>query len=213
MSFSLQSLLPKQQESELNSTALFLSLYLVLLAFFILLNSISHPDGKKTGEVVSSVNIAFEANHDEQNFIIKKSVEVPVGDDIQLGGYLAALEEVVAKEVQLVSVDNSQGNVMQAIFPIAAFFASKKAYILPNKQPFMTEMAKTLKEDISVEIVLTTESYDDSKLAISRLATLATRLETLGVDDGNIHVGVIPSSKEQIQLSFVVISGEDGNGK
>jgi hypothetical protein len=203
-----------QSPKEVDNAPLFVSVYVVILAFFIVLNSMSKVDQSKLENLVESVNQAF--NMPSKVFTTKEK------DD---GG----LNEVVAQffnEVQnwaqtIFKIDGleiiKKGNTMLVRIPTNKIFSEGKAEFTESSEPKVKELARLLSGwmqnfRLTAEIVIETSGYELANektleiLAIERAGLFAETLTEMGVNGMNIAPGIRKTGEDFIAFRFVLFA-------
>lgn len=194
------------------SVMVFLSLYLLLLAFFILLNTISQREQRRSQMAIGSVAATFRAPLPTEVVDLTTST----------GRGVLASADPFHRQIKKVFEDTlpidaekviSNGNVMRISVPADNVFH-------PNSESFRTEIA-TLLEGIAdgvtkrdpgvrfeVEMVIESGSSvpaiegDRLPLPLRRAGAFARRMRSAGVAAHSVIVGIGPGSSDDIQFSF-----------
>jgi len=198
-----------------NSRTLLFSIFLVLLAFFIMLNSISLIDARKKHQSLQSVQDKFSRK--------KKLVEEP---DIVISAretekealplsYFGTAEKIAREPVELVKgriiLEESS---MRMLIPIDAFFVKDKAEIKDFQMAFMQRLADQMvrykKIDIEFSLPDSGPAPYDGKhnLAVARAAAFAREMQNLGIDAGEIYTGVKPEDSNFLTIAFFLRDAE-----
>jgi hypothetical protein len=198
-----------------SSMSLFVSLYLVILAFFILLNSISKIEKEKQAESINSLKDTFsDVKHDEDIPYIEQSSSA--GKDVDTTSYFAPVKKIAADVLELTDAQIIEtGNTMEMIIPVDKFYAPKNAQILERQEIFLNRMADELTKMsggiyVDVEFMIgfliggtgpgTTE--EERKLSIDRAGTFARYMVQIGVNPESVFIGVTEDETKDIRLTF-----------
>lgn len=191
-----------------DAASLFVSLYLVILAFFILLNSISKIQEKRSEEAITSVRDTFSNVRNDSLIPIIKSI-TQSGGEIALKSYYAPIKKIAQEAVTLVDARIIEfGNTMQITIPTDSFFIEGEKFINPAQHGFMKNLSAELQkitgnEKIVVEFVINYDQAKDGKLEISRAGEFASALMELGVDQHSIFIGLSPKDDtKKFTLTF-----------
>ncbi len=202
---------PIQQDS----AALFVSLYIVLLAFFIMLNTMAKYDKQRLQNVVQSVSDAFS---------ISPSVDsVPeifhdAGTELSVTRFFDELKNMAASTVPVQDMDiYTTGNTMEITMPADFFFLGNEANTRDEANVFLNGMAIVLKRwkeglRVDAEMVVSTKMNQLSLVANSeapsldtrRSAELARRMVTYGMPPKAVVPGLISDGKSNVRISFFV---------
>lgn len=188
---------------------LFLGLYLITLAFFVLLNAMARPEEARMRAVLDSVASAFTS--DRGLAAIPNHLASDGGLDV------APLEEVRALFESLVplarvAVYDPSGR-MAVELPAAHVFVRDTARIRKNRAPFLERLAAILRRPLpaarlEVEMLLGLggAGEDDADagrlLGVRRAAALVGALEQRNVASRQLVAGVGPGDPAQIRLLF-----------
>lgn len=201
-----------QREKPLNPLLLqILSLYLLLLAFFVVLNSIAKVDDARSNAVSGSLNSTFAS----RGILAQKSklLTSSRGNVIADAATLSKVGELVQTEIALskVTVINP-GRVLEVSVPSAAIFVSGRAAINPLRRPLVDRIARTLTNPptgvrYDVEILNGISRHDE--LAVTRSAYLASVFENAGIPERNVIAGVEHGAPGEVLLRFYVNPRQD----
>lgn len=191
---------------------IFVSLYLLLLAFFIFLQSISVLKEERVRDVLGSVNIAFKG----------LSTETPTDEEKKLSGeeqgtqqFRAKLRNVFETAVPLVESRMTEGGTrLQFTVSLDQVFKYETAEIWESQESFLSEVAATLIDRnlntaTDIEILIGTgpelpEGDIADNLASQRVDKLAETLLARGVPSRNLSLGLTAGDAGQVNFSFFV---------
>lgn len=186
------------------AVALFLALYLLLLAFFILLNTISTFEEVKTREVQESLSSAFAAILPPTTSLqTVTSIEGPVvaAEDVQ-----EKLGQLFETAIKVVRVEVIQpGKLMEIIMHVDQLFDPNSILIRERQASFMKQLAAVLADDegyASYEMEMVMGSQIESKgvieidnnLQIARVGSFARELIDVGAPEDHLYVGIDPGA-------------------
>jgi hypothetical protein len=200
---------------------LLLSLNLILLAFFILLNSLADFETDRARAVLASVNQAF---HGE----IEVAGQMPASRNS-----LGELPEVAAKLREVGSLFEAiapmaraksvrRANSVQVDFPASALFRPGSKRIRQDREAFLQRLAQSLRTtpdttpSYLLEILVGVGSKragdgaattGPANLEIGRAAVLAERLSAEGAGPDGLSTGLRPGAADS--LRFVVLLRPD----
>lgn len=193
------------------TAVIFVSLYLLLLAFFIFLHSISVPKEERVRSVLGSVNIAFKGLSKDTPADKQKTLS---GEEQGTQQFHAKLRNVFETAVPLVESRVTDGGTrLQFSVPLGKLFKSGGLELRDLKDEFLTVVAtalirRNLNVATDVEILIgtgprlpsSTDSAND--LASNRVDKLARHLRSQGVPSRNISIGLGEGDAGLVHFSF-----------
>lgn len=192
-----------------------LSVYLLLLAFFVVLNSISHFELARTRAVTGSLNETFSADG------LPSEKTVPLvstrGDIVADTAALSRIGHLISTELALVQVQEVMpGRMMEVTLPVESMFYPGLESIDPAHRPLIEKVARALAEQsrgvrYDVDILVAGESGDD--MAVGRSAFLASVFVQAGAPKRNVTAGVERNSSGKLRLLFHVRPQSEGRFK
>jgi len=186
------------------AVALFLALYLLLLAFFILLNTISTFEEVKTREVQESLSSAFAAILPPTTSLqTVTSIEGPVVAAEDMQEKLGQLFETAIKVVRVEVIQ--PGKLMEIIMHVDQLFDPNSILIRERQASFMKQLASVLADDegyASYEMEMVMGSQIETKgvieiennLQIARAGSFARELIDAGAPENHLYVGIDPGA-------------------
>lgn len=200
----------KANESNKTGT-LFLSLFLLILAFFIVLVSISRVQDSKTNAVKASLGTTFTKIMDSSvsDFTVKDS-EDPAGKEFQ-----EEITTVFTTHLQVAKVNIVQpGKLMIARMPNSAVFLENTFELNPNLFEFIDRTVAILGSrppgtHFDMEFIV---GVPDGILSIEqninmeRAGSFAREVLTRGAPPDSISVGIMPGEENLIVMRFYVRS-------
>lgn len=207
-----------------DSTTLFLSLYLVILAFFILLNSIAQINKEQSKQTVASVNKAFTSEKPTETFK-KQEIQEPEGQEISLDAYFAQLSSHLEETIQIVDAKKDiAAGTMTLTIPADTLFLPKTATLNSNKKSTLEKIAASISPNkagtfIEIEFLLHSahflkgESPSANMLIVNRAGTLARAMISLGVRKNLLSTGIENGNDGNIEVTFRVRIKEDAINK
>ncbi len=205
-------------EKPQNNAALFVSLYIVLLAFFILLNSISKISDDKVDAAMDSVSEAFDIKRSISDL---PSLDDGVGAEITQTDAFGEIEKLLAKFVPLDEVEMQiDGNLMQVSIPSRQIFIKQTNNIDKNIKNFLSEIAKlsaaTIVDDkyngeMQIEAIISPLfkaiddlDSDERKLLTSRAAIIAKYMADAGSAASFISAAISSANSDMVEFRFVL---------
>ncbi|WP_417827910.1 hypothetical protein [Thalassospira sp.] len=186
------------------AVALFLALYLLLLAFFILLNTISTFEEVKTREVQESLSSAFAAILPPTTSLqTVTSIEGPTVSAQETQDKLGHLFETAIKVVRVEVIQ--PGKLMEVILHVDQLFDDNSILIRERQADFMKQLAEVLADDTGyatyeMEMVMGSQvgakgTIDvENSLEIARAGSFARELIDAGAPEGRFYVGIDPGA-------------------
>ena len=202
---------------ETTHTYLVLSLFFLLLAFFILLNAISRPAEVKSQAVIASLISTFRS--------IENGARVPDTLPPRLSVFSEPEDLINEMRRRLVSevpiaelkVFNDSRRVWLRL-PADRFFLDGKARIRNDRLGMVADMASVLTTEVSgyrneFEVLVGSNwsvgsnlDFDASKLEILRAVAFAEKLISVGAPRHTISIGIHEGDVRELELRFIVRS-------
>ena len=208
----------KKEHNSASISQIFLSLFLLLLAFFVFLNSISSFEKNKSYDVAKSVRANFA------NFAGK-------GDNIDLIGKVKndkinantvkILENTFNFVVPTIAVkqhhqaDNIEFKIpLKSLFVLSSGLLTKKAKVILNEIGGVLKL-KGDKQPIKLEIFMGYR-FLSSGLKLdeevkSKVTFLVDALLQSGAPKGLFSIGLEPGNKEEIRFRFSIVQRQNGH--
>lgn len=214
----MQQKIEKKEHNSASISQVFLSLFLLLLAFFVFLNSISSFEKNKSYDVAKSVRANFA------NFAGK-------GDDIDLIGK-AKNDKINANTVKILEntfnfvvptiavkqhhqADNIEFKIpLKSLFVMSSGLPTKKAKVLLNEIGGELKL-KMDKQPIKLEIFMGYR-FLSSGLKLdegvkSKVTFLVDALLQSGAPKGLFSIGLEPGNQEEIRFRFSIVQRPNGH--
>lgn len=186
-----------------------LSLKLLLLAFFILLNSLSELEALKVRAVLESVTRAFDGRINvEHNMAMRGAADGPL-DGTRL--LLADLGQLFADMLPAVYMESAEKSELMALeVQVGTFFTDGEARLQAGRGLLLDRLAARLREweadgvSYSLALLIGRRADDGGKDAVqvSRVAVLAQRLAAQGVPMSRLAIGFRETDAEKLRLEF-----------
>ena len=185
---------------------LVLSLYLLLLAFFVVLNTISNVEVTRLQAVTGSLNETFAVDGKPAN----KSVTLvsSQGNLFSDAAFLTRVGNLIRTEFAFATVEEFlPGRLMVVTMPADSLFIPGREAINPLRRPTVDRVAKSLINPspgvrYDVDILVGNSATDD--LVIGRSAFLANVFAAAGSPARSIAAGIEQDSPGQLRLLFHV---------
>lgn len=200
-----------QKQSD-NTTGLFVSLYMIVLAFFVVMNSISNQDQNKVNAATESVTRAFSNPFEpEADFVDVSANDLAVtpNDEFydQILGVFASLVGFEGK------FPTKGGNVVKVRFKTSDLFEEGSSIFRPVQQAFLQQLAGFLNggrdsEKREIDIVISSgkklpngpKYWEDTN--ILRAGAFVALLGKMGIDDNKLSIGMVKGEEDQMFLTF-----------
>lgn len=197
-----------------NGSLIFLSLFLLLLAFFILLNALATIEETKSRQVLTSVAATFRSVVDaDTSAQVLLSELGPASEPDEI---LEAMEQLWVTAVSVTKVETlSAGQLMQITMPVNELFLGGKAVLRSDRKPLLERAGRVLSVQAKsvvaeLELVLGTPPIDPAKLeedpslAIQRAVVLAGALLQVGAAKDKVSTGVRVGDPKVLRLRFAI---------
>lgn len=190
---------------------LFLGLFLLLLAFFILLNALATREEIRTRAVINSLILTFQAPEQETlstKVFISALAPVPEPEDL-----VDEFERLWVASIPLLKVTRlSQGRTMEVVMPTNELFVGPGADLRADRVTLFVNTAKALayKADGFVnelEFVFGArkgQRISDESVQVARAAAIARELIANGAPPDTVTVGTQWGEIREIRMRFHV---------
>lgn len=192
---------------------LLVSLFLILLCFFLVMDSISNQQLVKAHAAVNSVKATFKKNLRHKTVLMelvaRGKLDAPSDQYYnQIHGMLAGMVDFPGK------YPDREMNPIRVEVPPEILFVRGQTRVRFDQAEFFDDLAAALKsappeEERSVEILLGTGAELPAgagmwrNLYVKRAANFAKELEKRGVPSGLISAGVMASDSDTVWLTFL----------
>lgn len=192
----------------------FLSLYLLLLAFFIMLNAISHTRDERVALAVNSVKETFQ-NYSPPS---REFLDTAANPDTMIAAeaFLDDIRNVFSAQLKQVNFQQkTDGTLLRALVPAEDIFERRSERLLPSTAGLLDAIAVglgTSRMGTRREVEVVIGSGDrlpevqalGKNLELRRASALARGLRARGVDGKSVAAGLRPGDSEIVQLTFYV---------
>ncbi len=200
---------------QVGTSQLFLSLFLLLLAFFIFINSVSTYKEKKTTDVVESIRASFPAVVSSKQLFqlrsLKKSVVSPT-----VFNELDELFQHLFRDRKLkISFDNK---IAQIDIPVNLIFEKATAVRLDKLETLLVRLAAIIvraenEYPLGTEIVFgyegTLEEKFENQLTQERCSVIMSILLEKTVPKGSVAVGLETGNPDFLRFKFRSLINDD----
>lgn len=193
---------------------IFLSLFLILLAFFILLNALATIEETKARKVLTSVAATFRSVVDFETraqLLISDLGPTPEAQEV-----MEALEQLWVTAVPIAKVEKlTNGQVMQMTIPVNELFLGRKAVLRADREALFDQtgllLALTAKGGITeAEVVFGTRRADgtladsEGRLAAERAGRIAAALVGHGAPPDRLAIGLWEDDPAMLRVRFEI---------
>ena len=207
------------EDTGASTTALFLSLYLIILAFFILLNAYSHRQETRTAAVLGSLGTTFS----EVFLSADGPLEAARGPDAfgALGELEDEVRELFESVIPLVKVTPYlRYSQLLVEVPVDGMYAPGEASVRAEAAGLLDRLAEILGREMpgqrfELEAVVSLPGSGARKagpgrdLAVRRAAVLARELGARGVQPDAVAAGVADGDVAALRLSLFIREADE----
>ena len=195
-----------------DTTGLFVSLYLIVLAFFVVMNSISNQDQNKVSAATESVTRAFKNPFEPEADFVDVSADqdaVTPNDEFydQILGVFASLVGFDGK------FPTKGGSIVKVKFKLSDLFEPESSVFQKNQQAFLQQLAGFLRggresEKREIDIVISSGNGLPKgpqywkNINILRAGAFVHQLKAMGVEENKLGIGIVPGEDDQMILTF-----------
>lgn len=210
---------PKEDPPPVKDSTLgiLVSLYLLLLAFFAVLNSVSNQQVSKAGAVMESVSSAFDSFHSEKTKVIDLMGDIKVG--LPERSLITRLRGIFDSAISLEGLFASRGGTtIRMVLPASDFFFDGDTEIRDDVSPRLAALGQLLVEapigeKREMEIAIGTgdafpPGADGSLLALRRADSMARKMAEIGVPRSAFAVGFALLEEEFVTIHIRVTNAE-----
>ena len=208
---------PAPEEGRGGTTiTLFLSLFLLILAFFIMLVSISTFESAKSQAVMDSLTSTFAtvlpSSSDPNTFVVKDG-DILAGQEFQ-----NQVSDIFSSAMPVARIEIVQpGKKMRVTFPIDSMFVSNSANLRPVTFALLDRIIATLSGRppglrLESEFVVGAKYLEgnllpvEQTMALSRAGNFAREMARRGAPPNTIAVGIGPGNPSRVTMWFYVRS-------
>jgi len=194
-----------------NTSIIYVSLYFLLLAFFIYLHSISVPAEEKIQKVIGSIDFAFKGIKQTVREVKAKEL---AGDELGLATFHAEIRKVYETAIPLVESDvNEEGDSLRFTVPVSQLFKENDDTLRDTRTELFQDASRILIKrasvaptdlEIMIEVPERLPSVEEFKNSAAgrQLNTLVNSFLDQGVPARNIFIGMKSSETANIFFRF-----------
>ncbi len=195
----------------------FLALNLLVLAFFILLVSMSTFEKNKTKAVVNSMHAVFSPMQEIKTDTVFFSNS---GNVITAEEFQDHVEGVFSSAIGVVKIEIVEpGKVMKVVMPTARFFGTKSDAIREESLPLVDRIISSISARppgyrFDMEIVIGRKdtvigfSSNSQTLQMSRAGAIARSMLSRGIPGDSISIGMQDGDPESVTMWFYIRSSD-----
>lgn len=211
--------LARQSGKRHTSLSLFLALYLMLLAFFITLLSLSHFEEERSARAVDSVNAAFNRFETTSLGLFTGDAGVAVQE---ARAWYDAVAGVLEAEIPASKITyRSQGRIMEVTLPAEALFVPGESRVRDAHLRLLDRMVAGVNAAPDgyryvMEFVIGSDYPTGDllplgeTLAVARAGTLARIMVQRGAPAGSVVVGVAAGLEGLARMTFTMTEDRGG---
>jgi len=194
--------------------ALFLGLYLILLAFFVLLNTMATLKEDRVKAVLGSLLSTFST--EILNTLNPTEFTASVGNELSTQEYHREIRDFFEVAVPLSRVEfYSAGSVMRIRMPADQLFESGSIVVREDREDLMFRITRALKRRVAglrYEVEFSTftgpflgdEAASGQVIEIARAGAFARAVQDGGTPVNSLTIGAQPGNPGEIELAFLV---------
>lgn len=201
-----------------NSNVVLMSLYLLLLAFFILLNSLAQLEETRIKKAISSVKAEFRSDP----AVLETGPAVPISTDLTpvAEDFHSEVRKFVDNTLPIGHVESlRQGDLLSVLVPTDDLFRLDEVAPRPRGRAFLDALAASLNRDrpglrVEVEMAIGTgitlpsggqdRDVTYGAFEMRRASGLAHALRRRGVAAAALRIGLIAGDPGQISFIFQI---------
>ena len=202
-----------------STTGLFLALYLLVLAFFMVLVTISSPEDVKSKAVMDSLTSTFSSllppTTDLTAFVSRE------GDMLAGQAFQEEVTGIFASDIQVAKAEIVQpGKLMRGIVPADALFLGDTAEVREGQIPLLDRIVASLSAGAlglrhDMEFVIGSPFTSEKNLPTgetletARAGAFVRAMHARGVPPESVSIGLKPGKPAEIILRFFVRTQEE----
>lgn len=199
-----------------SSILVYLSLFLLLLAFFILLNAISVQEKQRVRAVLESVERVFTI--DPRLLFGHHPVSARAGSVVVTAG-LKTLGDLFETEIAVAKVTRiSPGNILEVVMPADNVFVRDGSAVRPERAGLLDRVAESLRQRppglryVAEVLVSVPAPEGTDPAAAARATAFARALVERGAPASALSAGLEPGAAGWLRLLFTVHTVDDPRG-
>ncbi len=212
---------PRDRRGGDSNVALFLALYLLLLAFFILLNSLSQLEKVKSRAVIDSVTATFAPSRVSGRAAAPPASDA--GDILAIEQAQRAIGEAVRALVPAARVEVSvPGRLMEMVLPADSLFVEGAVTVRSGRLPLLDRFVAALAAlppgyvaalDVFLTVPAADRSFPVTQTAeAARAGALARALLARGMAERHLAVGLERGVPGEVRMQVHMLADDAGPG-
>jgi hypothetical protein len=198
---------PKSQPSPALNTRSLVGLFLMMLALFILLVSISRPTQERARAVMFGIAAAFNPN--AASGIGRSALDLPRGD-APTAGFLPDMGRLVATAIPLADTEETRdGKRLRIVVPASSLFTLGSDELKPDAETLLASIAQAMARQpagfrYELEFLVARGVSPERKMAINRAGLVGRALVSAGTPINCISVGLLASTRDTAIFLFSI---------
>ncbi|MEX2009532.1 MAG: hypothetical protein WEC41_05010, partial [Dongiaceae bacterium] len=181
------------------NTLTLLSLNLLLLAFFILLVSISSFEDARVRSVIDSVQVAF------RGAVVPSSgpAAVAAAESLAIRSVEAEIDALAKRSIPLTRVERAGVGEIRIELPVDALFRPGEARVDPAQAPFLRQLTAVLADGPATqryEIDVTQADIGDRSTEVARAGAMVRALAGAGAPADGLSAGAGPGAPAGVRV-------------
>ncbi|MHA1567830.1 MAG: flagellar motor protein MotB [Alphaproteobacteria bacterium] len=197
---------PTEEPTADGTPVLLLGLFLLLLAFFIVLNALSSVEKNKARQVLESVGETFSRHR------ASPGLSARLGPRTGETHALEEIERIVATEIPLARIEKpGDGRMLRLTLPIDTLFRPDAAAFLDERSALLDRMAAILaappagsRYDLEFLLGGDGAAFIADALAVGRAGLFARHLRRRGAPADRIAIGAAGGAEGEVVLRFLI---------
>lgn len=189
---------------------LFLSLFLLLLAFFILLNALATRDDLRVRAVIDSLVLTFKPPDQEQISVeafVSALEQTPTAEQL-----IQEMERLWVGTIPMTKVEQLRpGRLMQFVVPVHEVFVGRSANIRADRRQLLVRIAKTLGlkaegrvNELQFVVDDGTGELGNRKLQTERVSGIVREFVSHGAPAQTVTAGLQSGLNRSVRVRFFV---------
>ncbi len=179
------------------SNTIFVSLYLAILAFFILLCTFSLPSTVKTEHVIKSLHDTFVVDSTIEQKTSEETSSMITEDKDHSFAKIYKIIELISEDIEY------KGDIMQITLHTHMIFPNDSPLIKKRMKKYINALASQIAGEKNITIDLTIDTkVDNNTMNIKRVSELTKTFINNGVSKKNMTIGIKYNHGSAIRLNL-----------
>lgn len=198
---------PKSGPSPALNTRSLVGLFLMMLALFILLVSISRPTQERARAVMFGIAASFNPN--AASGTGRSALDTPRGD-APTPGFLPDMGRLVATAIPLADADEiREGRRLRIAVPATSLFVGSTDELKPEAENLLSQIAQAMARQpqgyrYEVEFLVARGMSPERRVAIGRAGAVGRALVAAGTPVNCISVGLLATARDSAIFLFQI---------